>query len=122
LTLNFNKYSHNMSSYTDLLAQKSALQKQAAELEKLIQDARRAERAGVIAQIKALLAEHGLTAEDLGQNPGAARPKKGANAGKSVAPKYKDVATGQTWSGRGLKPKWVAAAIANGKTLDDLKI
>lgn len=111
-----------MSSYTDLLAQKTALQKQAAELENLIQDARRAERAGVIAQIKSLLAEHGLTAEDLGQNPGAAKQKKGSNAGKSVAPKYKDEATGQTWSGRGLKPKWVQAAIANGKTLDELKI
>jgi len=32
---------------------------------------------------------------------------------------YRDPESGQTWSGRGLKPKWLAAALASGKTLAD---
>ena len=61
-----------MSNYQELLAQKAALEKQAADLEKQLHDARRTERAGVIAQIKSLLAEHGLTVADLGLKPGKA--------------------------------------------------
>ena len=111
-----------MSTYVDLLAQKAALAKQSAELEKQLQEAHRAERAGVIAQIKQLLVEHGLTPEDLGGKVSALKGKKSVNAGKTVAPKYRDIVTGSTWSGRGIQPKWVQAAIAGGKSLDDLRI
>ena len=108
-----------MSSYQDLLAQKAALEKQAAELEKALGEARRAERAGVINQIKNLMAEHGLTVADLGGKPGkAASPA----SGRKVAPKYRNNATGETWTGRGLQPKWVQAAVASGKKLEDFAI
>jgi DNA-binding protein H-NS len=51
------------------------------------------------------------------------KKSKGAGDGRSmVAPKYRDSATGITWTGRGKQPKWVVAAIASGKTLADLKI
>ena len=40
---------------------------------------------------------------------------------KSGLTLYRDKETGQTWTGRGLKPKWVQAALDSGKTLDDLK-
>ncbi|WP_333829671.1 H-NS histone family protein, partial [Pararhodobacter sp.] len=30
--------------------------------------------------------------------------------------------TSQTWTGRGRQPRWVVAALADGKTLDDLAI
>lgn len=76
-----------MSNYQDLLAQKAALEKQTAELEKALQEARRAERAGVIAQIKSLLSEHGLTVADLGLKAGgkvAGTPS--SSAGRKVAP------------------------------------
>ncbi|MEY4767083.1 MAG: hypothetical protein RI907_3756 [Pseudomonadota bacterium] len=109
-----------MSSYQDLLAQKIALEKQAADLEKQLADARKAERASVINQIKGLLAEHGLTVADLGLKAG-----KGAGAGApkgKVAPKYRNKDTGDTWTGRGLQPKWVQAAIAAGKKLEDFAI
>lgn len=108
-----------MSSYQDLLAQKAALEKQAAELEKALSDARRTERAGVINQIKSLMAEHGLTAADLGGKPGKA---PSASAGRKVAPKYRNPATNETWTGRGLQPKWVASALASGKKLEDFAI
>ena len=111
-----------MSTYQDLLAQKAALEKQAAELEKALQEARRAERAGVIAQIKSLLAEHGLTVADLGLKAGKVAGAPSNNAGRKVAPKYRNNATGETWTGRGLQPKWIQAAIASGKKLEDFTI
>lgn len=112
-----------MSNYQDLLAKKAALEKEAADLEKQLQDARRAERSAVIAQIKSLLAEHGLTVADLGLKAGSAKaPGTSANAGRKVAPKYRNSATGETWTGRGLQPKWVQAAIASGKKLEDFAI
>ncbi|MBI5925832.1 MAG: H-NS histone family protein [Aquabacterium sp.] len=111
-----------MSNYQELLAQKAALEKQAADLDKQLQDARRAERAGVIAQIKSLLTEHGLTVADLGLKPGKPATGGSASAGRKVAPKYRNAQTGETWTGRGLQPKWVQAAIASGKKLEDFAI
>jgi DNA-binding protein H-NS len=55
----------------------------------------------------------------------AGQKAKGAKvrvAGK-VAAKYANPADkSQTWTGRGKQPRWVAAALAAGKKLDDLKI
>lgn len=50
--------------------------------------------------------------------------EKGQPAAKKARAgvKYLDVATGQTWSGRGLQPVWVKAALRGGKTLDDLTV
>ncbi|MEN9890143.1 MAG: hypothetical protein RLY78_438, partial [Pseudomonadota bacterium] len=36
-------------------------------------------------------------------------------------PKYRNAATGETWTGRGLQPKWVRAALEAGATLADLE-
>jgi DNA-binding protein H-NS len=113
-----------MSNYQELLEKKAALEKQAADLEKQLTEARRAERAGVIAQIKSLLTEHGLTVADLGLKAGGGGkvPGSSASAGRKVAPKYRNQSTGETWTGRGLQPKWVQAAIASGKKLEDFTI
>ena len=111
-----------MSNYQDLLAQKAAIEKQAAEIEKALQEARRAERAGVITQIKSLLAEHGLTVADLGLKAGGKVSGSNSGAGRKVAPKFRNNATGETWTGRGLQPTWIQAAIASGKKLEDFTI
>ncbi|WP_294638290.1 H-NS histone family protein [uncultured Aquabacterium sp.] len=111
-----------MSSYQDLLAKRDELARQAAELEKQLQEARRAERAGVIAQIKSMMAEHGLSVADLGAKAGGKGSAGGATAGRKVAPKYRNADTGETWTGRGLQPKWIQAAIASGKKLEDFAI
>lgn len=101
-----------MPKLTDLLAQKAALDKQIAE-------AQRAERGDAIAQIKALMAEHGLTAADLSGRAGKAGKSPG---GGKVAAKYRNKATGETWSGRGLQPRWLKAALATGKKLTDFAV
>jgi DNA-binding protein H-NS len=100
-----------MPKLTDLLAQKAALEKQIA-------DAQREERAGAIAQINALMTEHGLTAADLGGRAGKTRKSSGGK----VAAKYRDKATGETWSGRGLQPRWLKAALASGKKIADFAV
>ncbi|MCW5659546.1 MAG: H-NS histone family protein [Burkholderiaceae bacterium] len=104
-----------MSDLADLIAQKAALEQRIAE-------ARREARAGAIAQIKALMAEHGLTLADLAGKPGAAASAPRARTGGKVPPKYRDPATGTTWSGRGLHPKWLKAALASGRKLSDFAI
>lgn len=111
-----------MATYQELVAQKEALTKQAAELEKQIADTLKAERSGVINQIKSLMAEHGIALSDLGGKVG--RPPKAAPpAGtRKVAPKFRDPSTGETWSGRGLKPKWLAAALESGRTLEEFAV
>lgn len=102
-----------MSNLSELLAQKAALEQQIVE-------AQRAQRAQAIAQIKALMAEHGLSLADLGTRAAAA-PRR-AGGGTKVAPKYRHPSTGETWSGRGLQPNWLKAALAGGATLDDFKV
>ena len=41
--------------------------------------------------------------------------------GKKVPPRYRSP-SGETWAGRGAKPRWLVAAIKGGKKLDDFLI
>jgi DNA-binding protein H-NS len=41
--------------------------------------------------------------------------------GRKVSPKYRS-RSGETWAGRGAKPRWLVAAIKRGKKLDDFLI
>jgi len=41
--------------------------------------------------------------------------------GRKVPPKYRGP-SGETWAGRGAKPRWLVAAIKGGKKLDDFLI
>ena len=41
--------------------------------------------------------------------------------GKKVPPKYRG-ASGETWAGRGARPRWLVAAIKGGKKLEDFLI
>ena len=86
-----------MSSYKELLQQR-------ADLEKAIHDARTAELADAVGKARALVAEYELTQEDVFPSTKRTGPKSGG----IVAPKYRDPATGQTWTGRGKPPKWIA--------------
>jgi DNA-binding protein H-NS len=46
---------------------------------------------------------------------------KGSLKGKKVPPKYRSP-SGETWAGRGQKPRWLVAAIKRGKKLDHFLI
>ena len=85
-----------MSSYKELLKQRKAL-------EQKINEARRNELSEAVSQVRALVTEFGLTAQDVFP----AGKARSASAGSKVAPKYRNPATGQTWTGRGKSPKWI---------------
>jgi DNA-binding protein H-NS len=42
--------------------------------------------------------------------------------GKKVAPKYRNPDGGETWAGRGATPRWLKAAIKEGKKLESFLI
>lgn len=89
---------------------------QRASLEKQIETTRRQEKSEAIAKVKALMSEYALTTADLDTK---AASKAVTSKGGKVAAKYRNAATGDSWSGRGLQPKWLKAALASGRTLED---
>jgi len=53
---------------------------------------------------------------------GAGLPAEKLLDGAAILPRYRNPDdASQTWSGRGRQPKWVADALAGGRTLDQLK-
>jgi DNA-binding protein H-NS len=106
-----------VASLQELLAQKEALDRE-------IERTRNQERTAAIEQVRSLIAQYGLTAVDL-QLKGAApraRATKPAATGRKVAAKYRHPGSGDTWSGRGLQPKWLQAELATGKKLSDFAV
>ncbi len=99
-------------SLSDLIAQKAALERQ-------IRDAQALVKSDAIAQVRKLMSEHGLSSADLLYTP---KDKQGAKRGTKVQPKYRDPISGLTWSGRGLRPKWLSVALGEGKRLQDFAI
>jgi len=74
------------------------------------------ERRKALAEVEAFARERGLTPADL-SDISLKRSRKPAAA------KYANPADpSQTWTGRGRQPRWAVAALAEGKTLEDLKI
>lgn len=118
------------SKLQELLAQR-------ADLEKQIALTQRNERADAISQVRTLMSQYGLTLADIGSKVAAKtkvtktaatppavkapRSSKGKKTGK-VAPKYRDASTGQTWSGRGLQPNWLRAALGSGRGIAEFKL
>lgn len=109
-----------MANLTELLAQR-------AELEKQIEQTQREERESALNKIRQLMGQYGLTVADLGGRGSAQKAPRGAGktggrSGAKVAAKYRDTQTGDTWSGRGLQPRWLKAALAAGKKLGDFAV
>lgn len=116
-----------MSNLIDIQGQIQKLQKQAndirsREFDKTVQD------------IVATMLAFGITTKDLqaassraakskGTKPGRkARPKSSkSSAGTTVAAKYRGP-NGESWSGRGLTPRWLAALEAQGSRKEDFAI
>ena len=94
-----------MASYKELGAQREALDKQ-------IEETRQAESKAAIAQVRQLIADWQLSAEDCGFKTAVAPASKKAKS--VVAAKYRGP-NGETWSGRGRAPKWLEALEAQGR-------
>jgi DNA-binding protein H-NS len=117
---------------TTVANQLAAIRKQRELLDKKEQALKSKSHDKVLAQIVNMAKEAGLTASDIAKALSSGKPaktakapkaaKKGALAGKKVAPKYRNPANSeQTWTGRGVSPTWVQALKAAG-TLDSALI
>ena len=114
-----------MSKLIDLQSQIAHLQKQAEEI-------RAKEFEATIVEIRQKMQAFGITVKDLqstkvkakpGRKPKvpAEKPAKAKKATAAVAAKYRGP-NGETWSGRGLTPKWLASLIAEGGTKEQYLI
>ena len=82
-----------MARYMELLEQKQ-------ELEKRIEEARRAEVSEALETVRNTVAEFGFTPDDV-----FGKRRKGSRV--PATPKYRNPETGDTWSGRGRAPLWL---------------
>ena len=116
-------------SYDDLKKQIAKLQAQAAKMEVSHSIAKKK----AVAKVTALMKSLGVSVVDLkGNEPAKGSAKKGRKgtvrkssaAGKRavVAVKYRHPETGETWTGRGKPPRWLAAEIAAGKTKEQFHV
>jgi len=108
------------------------LQNQIANLQKQAEEIRAKEFQATVLEIRQKMAAFGITVKDLQSTPTKGKPGRKAKAvvakpakAKKVVPpvaaKYRGP-QGETWSGRGLKPKWLTALIAQGNTLEQYAI
>lgn len=119
-----------MSNLIDIQGQIEKLQKQA-------NDIRSREFDKTMRDILSTMQAFGISIKDLqsaSSKAGKARPaqstKRGraktakadkSGAGTTVAPKFRGP-NGETWSGRGLMPRWMAALVAQGSQKEDFVI
>ena len=101
-----------MQTLKDLLSQRATLDQQ-------IEEATESNRQEGIAKVTEVMAAYGLTVTDLG---GSRSQKTSSKSGKKVTAKYRNPETGESWSGRGLKPKWLQAALGKGKKIEDFAV
>lgn len=120
-----------MGNLIDIQSQIEKLQKQAADI-------RSREFNSTVQEIISKMQAFGITVKDLNAGLKKAPKTRGRPAGKvkvkaagprraakksagSVAPKYQGP-NGETWSGRGLMPRWMATLVAEGKSKEDFAI
>lgn len=116
-----------MGNLIDIQGQIEKLQKQASDI-------RAREFDKTVKDILATMLAFGITVKDLQAaniKSGKKKPAKSSvrgrskssksSAGTTVAPKYRGP-SGETWSGRGLLPRWLAALEAQGSRKEDFAI
>ena len=116
-----------MNNLVDIQGQIQKLQKQADEIKSR-------DFQTTVQEILAKMQAFGISTKDLlpgkrrgpkGRAKAAVSAKKSATRTKKpstpVAAKYKGP-EGQTWSGRGLMPRWLSALVAGGQTKEDFLI
>jgi DNA-binding protein H-NS len=100
-----------MMQDTPQLQQYRQIREQIAALEEQANQIAREVRKQALDHARALIREFDFTAEELQVVPKAARKSGGgssaSSSGAQVPPKYRDPASGATWTGRGVVPAWL---------------
>jgi DNA-binding protein H-NS len=120
-----------MSNLIEIQSQIEKLQKQANEI-------KAKDFSATVKDILSKMQAFGITVKDL-QSPKATKSAKGAKSGRvakgaavkaaravrkpsaPVAPKFRGP-NGETWSGRGLMPKWLTSLVAQGQSKDSFAV
>jgi len=90
-----------------------------ADVDKAIIDLRKKEKQDALLAAQKAAAEFGYSLEELTSKRGARGTGKGTKAeAKYINPSDPT----QTWTGKGRQPNWFKAALAGGKSADDLLI
>ncbi len=121
------------------------IQQQIEKLQQRAEALKAKEVVGVVQRIRTAIAYYGLTVQDLfnenddklatpkktkaaGQQAVSTKvvakkgtPKNASRKGIPVAIKYRDD-EGNTWTGRGSKPRWLVAAFEKGKKAEDFAV
>lgn len=84
-----------------------------AELDKRIEVARQEARKDALLKIQVLMAEFDIKPREL------RKPRNTTYNVKPTKPRYRDPATGATWSGRGHVPKWIVGHDWNQFLIDE---
>lgn len=94
-------------------------------LKKEAEDLRRSEIKAAVDDILAKMDAYGITLADLqlvrGRGGRKASADKPARTGGTAPIKYRGP-NGETWSGRGLKPRWLTAQLEQGATLESFSV
>ena len=101
----------------------STIEAKIRELQARAEALKRHEKPG-IHQLKAVLRKYRLTTDDIRFALGSAPTRPASKLkGKTLKPKYRNPSDkSQTWAGRGIRPRWLVAALKGGKKLDDFAI
>jgi DNA-binding protein H-NS len=102
-----------MNDLIEIQNQIEKLQKQASEI-------RAQEFDKTVQDILAKMTAYGITLKDLDVVKGRVR-KAAPTGSKSAAAKFKGP-NGETWSGRGLTPRWLSALVAQGRAKEEFAI
>lgn len=108
----------------------STLQKIEKEIQRLQKQAKnlQAKRRGpVLTSILRSMREYDITPEDIAsafnKKPAVKAPRKPTVPTKRTVPaKYRNAETGDTWTGRGKPPRWIASAEAEGRSRTEFLI
>jgi DNA-binding protein H-NS len=92
-------------------------------VEKAIERHDKKAKADALSAIKAKAKEMGFSLDELTHGRAPKPAKKAKKPSKAAIVSYRDPANaGNTWGGRGPRPKWLRDALDAGKSLDDFKV
>lgn len=109
-------------------SQQAKIEKEISRLQKKAEALQNKRRKPVIASIVSSMREYNITPEEIATAFNTAKtPRKTGRrqtvpSKRPVAPKYRHPKTGETWSGRGKAPRWLAAEEAAGKSRESFLI
>ena len=112
------------------------IQSQIEKLQKQAQDIRSKDFANTVQDILVKMQAFGITIKDLqtakpskagttgrgkGKSVSTKTSKPARKVGVAVAPKFRGP-SGESWSGRGLTPRWLASLLAQGRSKEEFAI